>query len=71
MSRDERSAFSVRHLTGAEKAATEETDIDAEEAAAPPDSTLSEFTRGVTDLDLAKEEPAVDPDKKVRRFALA
>uniref|UniRef100_A0A3B3T2M6 Carboxyl-terminal PDZ ligand of neuronal nitric oxide synthase protein n=1 Tax=Paramormyrops kingsleyae TaxID=1676925 RepID=A0A3B3T2M6_9TELE len=47
----------IRHLTGAEKTVTEETDIDAEEAA-PSDSTVGEFNRGVTDLDIAKEEQA-------------
>uniref|UniRef100_A0A8D0CH30 Carboxyl-terminal PDZ ligand of neuronal nitric oxide synthase protein n=1 Tax=Scleropages formosus TaxID=113540 RepID=A0A8D0CH30_SCLFO len=44
-----------RQLTGAEKTAAEETDIDAEEIPVP-DNTVDEINRGVTDLDAAKEE---------------
>ncbi|TRY95803.1 hypothetical protein DNTS_008876 [Danionella cerebrum] len=52
-----------RELTGAEKPATDETDIDAEELTLP-DSTVDEFSRGVTDLDEAKKEEDVNKDKK-------
>uniref|UniRef100_A0A3B3T3M1 Nitric oxide synthase 1 (neuronal) adaptor protein a n=1 Tax=Paramormyrops kingsleyae TaxID=1676925 RepID=A0A3B3T3M1_9TELE len=61
---DSEKASSDSGVPGAEKTVTEETDIDAEEAA-PSDSTVGEFNRGVTDLDIAKEEQAADPDKKV------
>ncbi|KAJ8274489.1 hypothetical protein COCON_G00091140 [Conger conger] len=54
----------ARQLTGAEKKAAEETDIDAEEVPLP-DSTVDEFNRGVTDLDAAKEEEDIDEDEKV------
>ncbi|RXN35530.1 carboxyl-terminal PDZ ligand of neuronal nitric oxide synthase [Labeo rohita] len=53
-----------RELTGAEKPAADETDIDAEELPLP-DSTMDEFSRGVTDLDAAKKEEDVSKDKKV------
>uniref|UniRef100_A0A671T4L7 Carboxyl-terminal PDZ ligand of neuronal nitric oxide synthase protein-like n=1 Tax=Sinocyclocheilus anshuiensis TaxID=1608454 RepID=A0A671T4L7_9TELE len=52
-----------RELTGAEKPAADETDIDAEEIPLP-DSTMDEFSRGVTDLDMAKKEEDVTKDKK-------
>ncbi|XP_051561804.1 carboxyl-terminal PDZ ligand of neuronal nitric oxide synthase protein-like isoform X1 [Myxocyprinus asiaticus] len=52
-----------RELTGAEKPAAEETDIDAEELPLP-DSTMDEFSRGVTDLDAAKKEDNVTNDTK-------
>ncbi|KAI7807865.1 putative carboxyl-terminal PDZ ligand of neuronal nitric oxide synthase protein [Triplophysa rosa] len=51
-----------RELTGAEKPAAEETDIDAEELPLP-DSTMDEFNRGVTDLDAAKKDD-LTKDKK-------
>uniref|UniRef100_A0A3B4DRD9 Carboxyl-terminal PDZ ligand of neuronal nitric oxide synthase protein n=2 Tax=Pygocentrus nattereri TaxID=42514 RepID=A0A3B4DRD9_PYGNA len=53
-----------RELTGAEKAVAEETDIDAEELPLP-DSTVDEFSRGVTDLDAAKKDDDVTKDKKL------
>ncbi|XP_072540457.1 carboxyl-terminal PDZ ligand of neuronal nitric oxide synthase protein isoform X1 [Salminus brasiliensis] len=53
-----------RELTGAEKTAAEETDIDAEELPLP-DSTVDEFSRGVTDLDAAKKEDDVTVDKNL------
>lgn len=55
-----------RELTGAEKTLAEETDIDAEEAPLP-DSTADEFSRGVTDLDAAKDDDDEEglKDKKV------
>ncbi|XP_066520270.1 carboxyl-terminal PDZ ligand of neuronal nitric oxide synthase protein isoform X1 [Hoplias malabaricus] len=53
-----------RELTGAEKTVAEETDIDAEELPLP-DSTVDEFSRGVTDLDAAKKEDAVTKDKEL------
>uniref|UniRef100_A0A672MYH9 PID domain-containing protein n=1 Tax=Sinocyclocheilus grahami TaxID=75366 RepID=A0A672MYH9_SINGR len=53
-----------RELTGAEKPAADETDIDAFEIPLP-DSTMDEFSRGVTDLDVAKKEEDVTKDKKV------
>ncbi|KAK3557583.1 hypothetical protein QTP70_030513, partial [Hemibagrus guttatus] len=49
------SGLQDRELTGAEKTLAEETDIDAEELPFP-DSTVDEFSRGVTDLDAAKED---------------
>lgn len=52
----------ARQLTGAEKKAAEETDIDAEEAPLS-DSMVDECNRGVTDLDAAKEEEEEDIDK--------
>ncbi|XP_016140231.1 carboxyl-terminal PDZ ligand of neuronal nitric oxide synthase protein-like, partial [Sinocyclocheilus grahami] len=52
-----------RELTGAEKPAADETDIDAFEIPLP-DSTMDEFSRGVTDLDVAKKEEDVTKDKK-------
>ncbi|XP_065128654.1 carboxyl-terminal PDZ ligand of neuronal nitric oxide synthase protein [Paramisgurnus dabryanus] len=52
-----------RELTGAEKPTAEETDIDAEELPLP-DSTMDEFSRGVTDLDAAKKEEDLTKDKK-------
>ncbi|RXM98628.1 Carboxyl-terminal PDZ ligand of neuronal nitric oxide synthase protein [Acipenser ruthenus] len=54
----------ARQLTGAEKPVAEETDIDAEEVPLP-DSTVDEFTRGVTDLDTAKTEQDTCNEKKV------
>ncbi|KAI4883356.1 hypothetical protein NFI96_011203 [Prochilodus magdalenae] len=51
-----------RELTGAEKTVAEETDIDAEELPLP-DSTVDEFSRGVTDLDAAKKDDDVTKDK--------
>ncbi|XP_029105873.1 carboxyl-terminal PDZ ligand of neuronal nitric oxide synthase protein-like isoform X3 [Scleropages formosus] len=53
----------ARELTGAEKAVTEETDIDAEEVQLP-DSMAGRFIRGVTDLDAAKEEEEGSKKKK-------
>lgn len=53
-----------RELTGAEKPTADETDIDAEELPLP-DSTMDEFSRGVTDLDAAKKEEDVTKDIKV------
>lgn len=53
-----------RELTGAEKPALDETDIDAEEVPLP-DSTVDDFSRGVTDLDAPKKEEDVTKDKKV------
>uniref|UniRef100_A0A8C1TXX8 Carboxyl-terminal PDZ ligand of neuronal nitric oxide synthase protein n=1 Tax=Cyprinus carpio TaxID=7962 RepID=A0A8C1TXX8_CYPCA len=53
-----------RELTGAEKPAADETDIDAEEIPLP-DSIMDEFSRGVTDLDEAKKEEDVTKDIKV------
>uniref|UniRef100_A0A671LJM1 Carboxyl-terminal PDZ ligand of neuronal nitric oxide synthase protein n=2 Tax=Sinocyclocheilus anshuiensis TaxID=1608454 RepID=A0A671LJM1_9TELE len=58
------SGVTGRELTGAEKPAADETDIDAEELPLP-DSTMDEFNRGVTDLDVAKKEEDVTKDKKV------
>ncbi|XP_051997508.1 carboxyl-terminal PDZ ligand of neuronal nitric oxide synthase protein-like isoform X2 [Xyrauchen texanus] len=55
------SGLQGRELTGAEKPAAEETDIDAEEQPLP-DSTIDEFNRGVTDLDAAKKEDKVTKD---------
>ncbi|KAA0712975.1 PDZ ligand of neuronal nitric oxide synthase protein C-terminal [Triplophysa tibetana] len=52
-----------RELTGAEKPAAEETDIDAEELPLP-DSTMDEFNRGVTDLDAAKKDEDLTKDNK-------
>ncbi|XP_048056015.1 carboxyl-terminal PDZ ligand of neuronal nitric oxide synthase protein isoform X1 [Megalobrama amblycephala] len=52
-----------RELTGAEKPTADETDIDAEELPLP-DSTMDEFSRGVTDLDAAKKEEDVTKDIK-------
>lgn len=52
-----------RELTGAEKPAAEETDIDAEELPLS-DSTMDEFSRGVTDLDAAKKDEDLTKDKK-------
>ncbi|KAI5109430.1 carboxyl-terminal PDZ ligand of neuronal nitric oxide synthase protein isoform X1 [Silurus meridionalis] len=49
------SGLQDRELTGAEKTLAEETDIDAEELPLP-DSTVDEFSRGVTDLDAANED---------------
>ncbi|XP_048832515.1 carboxyl-terminal PDZ ligand of neuronal nitric oxide synthase protein isoform X2 [Brienomyrus brachyistius] len=60
---DSEKASSDSGVPGAEKTVTEETDIDAEEA--PSNSTVGEFSRGVTDLDVAKEEQAAEPDKEV------
>ncbi|KAJ8277936.1 hypothetical protein GJAV_G00081860 [Gymnothorax javanicus] len=60
----EESGLPARKLTGAEKTLAEETDIDAEEVPLP-DSTVDEFSRGVTDLDAAKKEEDVGVDKKV------
>ncbi|XP_052415164.1 carboxyl-terminal PDZ ligand of neuronal nitric oxide synthase protein [Carassius gibelio] len=57
------SGLAGRELTGAEKPAADETDIDAEELPLP-DSTMDEFNRGVTDLDAAKKEEDVTKDKK-------
>uniref|UniRef100_A0A8B9L914 Carboxyl-terminal PDZ ligand of neuronal nitric oxide synthase protein n=1 Tax=Astyanax mexicanus TaxID=7994 RepID=A0A8B9L914_ASTMX len=57
-----------RELTGAEKTAAEETDIDAEELPLP-DSTVDEFSRGVTDLDAAKKEDDVTIDKNLSEDA--
>ncbi|XP_016371556.1 carboxyl-terminal PDZ ligand of neuronal nitric oxide synthase protein-like isoform X1 [Sinocyclocheilus rhinocerous] len=57
------SGVTGRELTGAEKPAADETDIDAEELPLP-DSTMDEFNRGVTDLDVAKKEEDVTKDKK-------
>ncbi|XP_058634527.1 dystrophin-like protein 1 isoform X2 [Onychostoma macrolepis] len=57
------SGVTGRELTGAEKPAADETDIDAEELPLP-DSTMDEFSRGVTDLDAAKKEEDVTKDKK-------
>lgn len=56
--------FVDRELTGAEKTLAEETDIDAEEPPVP-DSTVDEFSRGVTDLDAAKTDDEGLKDKKV------
>lgn len=56
--------FADRELTGAEKTLAEETDIDAEEVALP-DSAADEFSRGVTDLDAAKEDDEDVQDSKV------
>lgn len=53
-----------RELTGDEKTLAEETDIDAEELQLP-DSTVDEFSRGVTDLDAAKEDDEGLSDRKV------
>lgn len=53
-----------RELTGAEKTLAEETDIDAEELPLP-DSTVDEFSRGVTDLDAAKNDDEDLTDQKV------
>ncbi len=61
---DELFLFKERELTGAEKPTADETDIDAEELPLP-DSTMDEFSRGVTDLDAAKKEEDVTKDKKV------
>ncbi|XP_051986590.1 carboxyl-terminal PDZ ligand of neuronal nitric oxide synthase protein-like isoform X2 [Xyrauchen texanus] len=52
-----------RELTGAEKPAAEETDIDAEELPLP-DSSMDEVSRGVTDLDAARKEDDVINDTK-------
>uniref|UniRef100_A0A673NB97 Carboxyl-terminal PDZ ligand of neuronal nitric oxide synthase protein n=1 Tax=Sinocyclocheilus rhinocerous TaxID=307959 RepID=A0A673NB97_9TELE len=60
------SGVTGRELTGAEKPAADETDIDAEELPLP-DSTMDEFNRGVTDLDVAKKEEDVTKDKKVSK----
>lgn len=57
------SGVAGRELTGAEKPAADETDIDAEELPLP-DSTMDEFSRGVTDLDAAKKDEDVSKDKK-------
>uniref|UniRef100_A0A8C9UXM4 Carboxyl-terminal PDZ ligand of neuronal nitric oxide synthase protein n=1 Tax=Scleropages formosus TaxID=113540 RepID=A0A8C9UXM4_SCLFO len=57
------SGIPARQLTGAEKTAAEETDIDAEEIPVP-DNTVDEINRGVTDLDAAKEEDN-GPETKV------
>lgn len=58
-----------RELTGSEKPAAEETDIDAEELPLP-DSTMDEFNRGVTDLDAAKKDEDLTKDNKVSAAAL-
>ncbi|KAI5614586.1 carboxyl-terminal PDZ ligand of neuronal nitric oxide synthase protein isoform X1, partial [Silurus asotus] len=58
------SGLQDRELTGAEKTLAEETDIDAEELPLP-DSTVDEFSRGVTDLDAANEEDDGLKDNKV------
>ncbi|XP_033885075.2 carboxyl-terminal PDZ ligand of neuronal nitric oxide synthase protein-like isoform X2 [Acipenser ruthenus] len=58
------SGVPARQLTGAEKPVAEETDIDAEEVPLP-DSTVDEFTRGVTDLDTAKTEQDTCNEKKI------
>ncbi|XP_062853143.1 carboxyl-terminal PDZ ligand of neuronal nitric oxide synthase protein isoform X1 [Trichomycterus rosablanca] len=52
-----------RELTGAEKTLADETDIDAEEVPLP-DSTIDDFSRGVTDLDAAKKEDDGTKDRK-------
>ncbi|CAM4625723.1 unnamed protein product [Leuciscus chuanchicus] len=57
------SGVTERELTGAEKPALDETDIDAEEVPLP-DSTVDDFNRGVTDLDAPKKEEDVTMDKK-------
>ncbi|XP_027010233.1 carboxyl-terminal PDZ ligand of neuronal nitric oxide synthase protein isoform X2 [Tachysurus fulvidraco] len=53
-----------RELTGAEKTLAEETDIDAEELPLP-DSTVDEFSRGVTDLDAAEKDDEGLKDTKL------
>lgn len=58
------SAVADRELTGAEKPLADETDIDAEELAAP-DSTVDEFNRGVTDLDEAKKDKELTAEIKL------
>ncbi|MCJ8729801.1 hypothetical protein PDJAM_G00110660 [Pangasius djambal] len=58
------SGLQDRELTGAEKTLAEETDIDAEELPLP-DSTVDEFSRGVTDLDAAKKDDEGLKDKKL------
>ncbi|XP_046731139.1 carboxyl-terminal PDZ ligand of neuronal nitric oxide synthase protein isoform X2 [Silurus meridionalis] len=58
------SGLQDRELTGAEKTLAEETDIDAEELPLP-DSTVDEFSRGVTDLDAANEDDDGLKDNKV------
>ncbi|KAK7155427.1 hypothetical protein R3I93_010153 [Phoxinus phoxinus] len=58
------SGVTERELTGAEKPALDETDIDAEELPLP-DSTMDEFSRGVTDLDAPKKEEDVTKDIKL------
>ncbi|KAJ8270281.1 hypothetical protein GJAV_G00112490 [Gymnothorax javanicus] len=55
----------ARQLTGSEKKTTEETDIDAEELPLPDNAEVTEFNRGVTDLDAAKEEEDIEQDGQV------
>ncbi|XP_067846763.1 carboxyl-terminal PDZ ligand of neuronal nitric oxide synthase protein isoform X2 [Heptranchias perlo] len=54
----------VQQLTGAEKEASEETDIDAVEAPLQ-DGTEADFSRGVTDLDAVRKEHDLHKDKKL------
>ncbi|XP_043941816.1 carboxyl-terminal PDZ ligand of neuronal nitric oxide synthase protein-like [Protopterus annectens] len=59
----------TRQLTGAEKKATEETDIDAVETPLP-DGTTAQFSRGVTDLDAVKKTQDSSSEKKVQEDSI-
>eukprot|EP00062_Callorhinchus_milii_P010878 gi/632956214/ref/XP_007893848.1/ PREDICTED: carboxyl-terminal PDZ ligand of neuronal nitric oxide synthase protein-like isoform X3 [Callorhinchus milii] len=55
---------SARQLTGAEKETSEETDIDAVDTPLP-DGTVTDFSRGVTDLDAVRKEEELHKERKV------